>query len=283
MSAARPLRICHLGSIHCGDTAYDPGLLRSTVTGIRDVGPDLVVVAGDLTAGGYDWEYDEAATALERLDAPTVVVPGNHDSRNVGYVHFERRFGDRFTRRRIELDGERAERLGTGGITVLGADSSEPDLEGGRIGREWYDWVREGFTHPDDFNVFVLHHHLVAIPGAGREANVIQDAGDVLAVLTELGDVDLVLSGHKHVPFFWGLNGTLVANCGTASTRRVRGTIPPSWNELVVDASSIKVFVHYTDGRRQLAVIRSRITQRIVQEAFFVTDRFFASNHLPVD
>ena len=51
------------------------------------------------------------------------------------------------------------------------------------------------------------------------------------AVLTRL-DIDVVLSGHKHVPFFWGLNGILVANSGTATTRRIRGLTPSSWNEL---------------------------------------------------
>ncbi|HEX2029092.1 MAG TPA: metallophosphoesterase, partial [Nitriliruptorales bacterium] len=244
--------------------------------------PDLVVVAGDLTAGGYVWEYEQAAAALESVEAPLVVAPGNHDARNVGYIHFEQWFGERFQCHRLEFDDERAQRLATTGVTVLSLDSSEPDLDTGRIGREWYDWIRQQFQHPDDLKVLVLHHHLVAIPGTGRESNVIEDAGDVLAVLTELG-VDLALTGHKHVPFFWGLNGMLVSNCGTAATRRVRGTVRPSWNELRIDASAIRVFVHYPDGERQLAVIRSRATREIVRESFTVTQAFFSSNHLPVD
>jgi 3',5'-cyclic-AMP phosphodiesterase len=120
---------------------------------------------------------------------------------------------------------------------------------------------------------------LVAIPGTGRERNIITDAGDVLAVLTRL-DIDIILSGHKHVPFFWGLNGILVANSGTASTKRLRGSTPPSWNEIQVDASTIKVFLHYADGRRELAVIRSRTTRALVREAFYMTEDFLASNKL---
>ena len=117
------------------------------------------------------------------------------------------------------------------------------------------------------------------VSGTGRERNIITDAGDLLAVLTQL-DIDVILSGHKHVPYFWGLNGILVANSGTAATKRVRGRTPSSWNELQVDASTIKVFLHYIDGRRELAVIRSRTTRAMVREAFFMTDDFLDSNRI---
>ena len=65
-----------------------------------------------LTAARYEWEFDEAAEWLAQIDAPKVVVPGNHDSRNVGYVHFERLFGDRFSRYRRAFETERAEPTG---------------------------------------------------------------------------------------------------------------------------------------------------------------------------
>jgi 3',5'-cyclic AMP phosphodiesterase CpdA len=125
----------------------------------------------------------------------------------------------------------------------------------------------------------VIHHHLVPIPGTGRERNIITDAGDLLALLNQL-DIDIVLSGHKHVPFFWGLNGILICNSSTAATRRVRGLTPSSWNELHVDASTVKVYTHYADGRRELSVIFSRKTRAMTREAFYLTDAFLESNHL---
>jgi Icc protein len=98
-------------------------------------------------------------------------------------------------------------------------------------------------------------------------------------VLTGL-DLDIILSGHKHVPYFWGLNGILVCNSGTAATRRVRGLTPPSWNEIQVDATTIKVYLHYEDGRRELSVIRSRTTRAMIREAFYMTEDFVASNRI---
>jgi Icc protein len=277
-----PLTIAQISDLHCGEPSFQADVMESIIERVNQMSPDVVVVAGDLTAAGYEWEYEEVAHWLGRLDGPKVVIPGNHDSRNVGYIHFRKHFGERFSRFRQAFDPERAERLRTTGITVVGADSSNPDLDDGHIGREHYAWIREQFDQPDDINVFVLHHHLMPIPGTGRERNIITDAGDLLALLAQI-DIDIVLSGHKHVPYFWGLNGILVCNSGTAATKRVRGLTPPSWNELQVDASTIKVFLHYPDGRRELSVIRSRTTRALVREAFYLTEDFHASNRVLVE
>jgi 3',5'-cyclic-AMP phosphodiesterase len=274
-----PLRIAQISDIHCGELSFDPTMMESAIEGINAMSPDIVVVAGDLTAAGYEWEFEEAAKWLDRIDYPKIIIPGNHDSRNVGYLHFENYFGKRFFSYRQAFDAERAERLRAGGFTVVAVDSSEPDLNEGRVGREHYPWIKEQFHEPDDIKIFVIHHHLVSIPGTGRERNIITDAGDVLAELTQL-DIDVVLSGHKHVPYFWGINGMLVCNSSTAATRRVRGRTPPSWNEIQVDASTIKTYLHYEDGRRELSLIFNLKTQAMTREAFFLTDDFLASNRL---
>jgi 3',5'-cyclic AMP phosphodiesterase CpdA len=274
-----PLRIAQISDFHCGELTFQADVMRSIVERVNRLGPDVVVVTGDLTATGYEWEFEEAGQWLAQVEPPTVVVPGNHDSRNVGYLHFQRLFGERFSRWRVPFEPERAERLRATGITVVGVDSSDPDVNEGHIGRERYPWIREQFDQPDDFKVFAIHHHVVPIPGTGRERNIITDAGDLLAVLTSL-DIDLVLSGHKHVPYFWGLNGLLVCNAGTTATRRVRGLTPPSWNEIQVDASTVKVYLHYNDGRRELSCIRSRTTRTMIREAFYLTEDFLASNRI---
>jgi Icc protein len=280
--SSMPLRIAHLSDIHCGELSFDRDMMASAVDRINAMDPDVVVVAGDLTAAGYEWEYQEAAEWLERIQHPKVVVSGNHDARNIGYIHFEEYFGKRFSRFRAEFEPERAERLRATGVTVVAVDSSEPDLNEGRVGREHYPWIKEQFDEPDDIKVFVIHHHLVSIPGTGRERNIITDAGDVLAELTQL-DIDVVVSGHKHVPYFWGVNGMLICNSGTAATRRVRGRTPPSWNEIQVDASTIKTYLHYEDGRRELSLIFNLKTQAMTREAFYLTDDFLSSNRLLID
>jgi 3',5'-cyclic AMP phosphodiesterase CpdA len=275
-----PLRIAQVSDVHVGGSLSLPAeALDDILERLRRMEPDIVVLAGDLTTDGYEWEYEEAARWIERIEFPKIVIPGNHDSRNVGYVHFRRLFGDPYSRFRAPFDPVRAERLQATGFTVVGLDSSEPDVNEGRIGRDRYPWIREQFDEPGDIRIVTVHHHLVGIPGTGRERNIVLDAADVLLTITDL-DVDLILSGHKHVPFFWGVNGMLICNSGTAGTRRVRAGSPPSWNELHIDAATIKVFTHYLDGRRELSVIFSRKTRALTREAFYMTEDFRRSNQV---
>src|SRR5919197_589637 len=265
--------------MHAGEVTFQHDVMSRVIESINTMNPDIVIIAGDLTAAGYEDEYAEAAAIVAQIEHPKVIIPGNHDARNVGWVHFEHYFGPRFSRYRSVFPPERAERLRASGFTVVGVDSSEPDVNEGRVGRDRYGWIREQFDEPDHIKILTVHHHLVGIPGTGRERNIVLDAADVLLTLTDL-DIDLVLSGHKHVPVFWGVHGLLICNSGTAGTRRVRAGSPPSWNELHIDAATIKVFTHYLDGRRELSVIFSRKTRALTREAFFLTDDFRRSNQI---
>ncbi len=244
MSKDGRLTICQISDIHCGNNPFFiPDLLERTILEVNDLDPTAVVVSGDLTAAGYRQEFETAAEYLGRLDCEHImVIPGNHDSRNVGYVHFERLFGERYS----IIDFEDA--------VMVGVDSSEPDLNDGRVGREYYDFIREGFADAGDkLRIFVVHHHLMPIPGTGRERNIIFDAGDVLELISDVG-VNLVLSGHKHVPYSWKLENMFLVNAGTASTTRLRGNTRPCYNIIEIEDGRVQVFRKYPFKQRELTV-----------------------------
>ena len=243
MSTDGRLTICQISDIHCGSPYFVPDLLERSTREINDCEPTAVVVSGDLTDAGYRQEYEQAAEYVNRFDCENLmVIPGNHDSRNVGYIHFERLFGERYS----VIEFEEA--------IMVGVDSSEPDLNDGRVGREHYDFIRESFQSAEErLKIFVVHHHLIPIPGTGRERNIIFDAGDVLELLVEVG-VDLVLSGHKHVPHSWRLEDMLIVNAGTASTTRLRGDTQPCYNVIEIENGCVKIFRKYPFRERQLAV-----------------------------
>ena len=82
--------IAQLSDVHVGGGRYREELLRAAIEEINTAEPDLVVVAGDLTDEGYPDQYPLAKEELSALACPLIVrVPGNHDARNVGYLHFE--------------------------------------------------------------------------------------------------------------------------------------------------------------------------------------------------
>lgn len=238
--------IAQISDIHCGSPFHDPELLRRAVEEIGTLGPDLVLVAGDLTQEGYVGEFQQARDALRPLTESftTMVIPGNHDAKNVGHVHFQDHFGKGEGAGGYDhvLRIERTEPPGV--VSIVGIDSSKPDLAEGEVGRERYSWIREQFSETADFRIFALHHHLVPVPGTGRERNTVWDAGDVLALLGDLA-VDMVLCGHKHVPHVWQLGAMLIVNSGTASSYRLRGYTRPSYNIVTVDDDEIVVTLVY--------------------------------------
>ncbi len=229
--SAAAVTIAHISDLHCGEQHFEPNLLERAIAEVNDLQPEIVICSGDLTTFGFRHEYQQAREYLDRIECDSVVVvPGNHDSRNVGYVHFE------------ELFGERNSVLRKSGVTVVAVDSTEPDLDHGQIGRGRYRWIEEAFAaEPSDLRIFVLHHHLLPVPGTGRERNVVYDAGDAIECLQRAG-VHLVLSGHKHVPYAWRLENLFVVNTGTVSSLRLRGHTRPCYNVIEITGRHVDVW-----------------------------------------
>ena len=224
-----PFTIAQLSDLHCGSPHFVGSMLERAIVEVNALQPDLVVVSGDLTDDGLRQEFITAQEYLGLIECErTIVIPGNHDSRNVGYVHFE------------ELFGDRSAEVHSDGVSVVAIDSTEPDLNHGTVGRGRYPWIQERFERDAYLRIFVLHHHLLPIPGTGRERNVVHDAGDTLETLQRAG-VHLVLSGHKHVPYAWRLENLFVVNAGTVSTTRLRGRTKPCYN--IIEASPERVAV----------------------------------------
>lgn len=228
------MRIVQISDIHVGSGLFRPELLDAAIEETNALEPDLVVIAGDLTMEGYRWEFEEAKGYLDRLECENVVVvPGNHDAKNVGYRHFEEFFGLR--------EGAVTVTIPEGEAKIVALDSTKPDLDEGEIGREHYAWIDSEFRNWNRGpKIVIVHHHILAVPGTGRDVNNLRDAGDVMAIFREL-KVDMVLSGHRHVPYVWSISGVRIVHSGTASSMRVRGTMPPSYNIIELDDQSVRI------------------------------------------
>ena len=239
-----------MSDIHVGSGLFRPDLLEATIQETNALAPDLVAVVGDLTMEGYRWEFEEAKGFLDRLECDNVVYAmGNHDAKNVGYRHFEDYFGIR--ERAVEIP------VAEGVAKVVSLDSTKPDLDEGEVGREHYGWLDSEFRGWDQGpRILMIHHHILAVPGTGRDVNNLRDAGDVMAILREL-KVDLVLSGHRHVPYVWSISGVRIVHSGTVSTMRVRGVMPPSYNVIEFDEDSVEIRLQQPgkgkDGEEPLA------------------------------
>ncbi len=225
----RPFTIAQISDLHYGSAPFVPDLMESIVGQINELEPDLLVVSGDLTMSGYRKEFVDAKEQIDQISCRNkLIIPGNHDSMNAGYMHF------------TDVIGPRQGVFSDDDIVVVGVDSTQPDLDDGRVGRSLYGWIEQNLTAVSGLRVFVLHHHILPVPDTGRERNVCYDAGDVIKLLLRSG-VDLVLSGHKHVPHAWNLNGLTVTTAGTTCSNRLRGVAGPSYNVIRCRDTGISV------------------------------------------
>ncbi len=227
-------KIIQVSDIHFGEKTFSSDLKNNLLKQIGNENPDLIVISGDLTTQGYVNEYNDAAIFLDELKSitETHVIPGNHDARNVGLLHFEKQIGKR---KFLHMDKD-------GGFAIVGLDSSEPDINDGQIGVDQLEWLKGELNKiPSDMcKIITFHHHLLPIPQTGRERNILLDSGDLLRVLIDYG-VDFVLNGHKHVPNVWMIEKMVTINSGTATTRKLRGDTYPSYNELLINDCEIFV------------------------------------------
>lgn len=254
--------IVQISDIHVGEAEFVPSLLTRCVDEINELKPDIVIVTGDLTGMGYRREYETVKNYLTPIKCKNIIIqPGNHDSRNVGYMHFE------------DLIGQRYSSFKKDSLEIVAADSSEPDLDNGQIGREYYKWIKNEFigTGEQEYRIFAMHHHLIPIPQTGRERNIVNDAGDVLEVLVDAG-VDMVLCGHKHVPYIWRFEDMYIITAGTVSCLRLRGKIEPNYNIIYIKEDKIDVFRRFPFDRVEKILGLERKSIKGKLNAKFVTD-----------
>lgn len=235
--------IAHISDLHVSVSDFDEDIFMKAVTEINNLKPDMVILTGDLTDHGYYKEFEQATRYLAMFESPLFAVPGNHDARNLGYQTFEELVGERSWKLTMDDD-----------FTVIGLDSSSPDEDKGHIGTPQHMWLEHQLDEcviNENCSIVALHHHIVPIPQTGRERNVLSDAGDILKTLTT-HEVDLVLSGHKHVPNIWKINDTLIVNSGSLCSTKLRGKNKNSYNVYNITDSEIEIFLNEVDGDKFL-------------------------------
>ena len=189
-------------------------------------------------------EFERAAWYLDNIETPMLVVPGNHDARHVGDQCFGELIVNRFDTLKLHKKG----------IKIIGLDSTEPDLDYGKVGRTQQKFMQielEKAQKDNLYSIIALHHHIIPVPKTGRERNVLSDAGDILQSIIE-GSANLVLSGHKHMPHVWIMGGTTFATAGTASSLKLRGKEFASYNTVEINEENIKIMLRSANGKHRI-------------------------------
>jgi Icc protein len=190
-----PFLIAQLSDPHIGADwiAPDPAaLLSAAVAALGRLGPDVVIVSGDLVENAEDVEYERVQEALEPLDVPVHVLPGNHDDRDALHRHF----GVPGT------DGEPVQYAAElGPLRLVVVDSTAPGHEHGELDGERLGWLDAELAAAPERPTLIAMHHPPLCTGAPAidEIALRADGRRALGELLERHPQVLkVVAGHVH-------------------------------------------------------------------------------------
>lgn len=231
------MMLVQLSDIHVGPQ-FRKEVFEKAVEEVNRLNPDAVIVTGDLTENGILDEFERVKEYLKKIKNKNIIVlSGNHDYRNTGYLLFKKFFPSKTIH---EFDDAVIITLGT----------ARPDRDEGEVGYRQNLWLARTLSkYTNKTKIIAMHHHLISIPDTGSDRIIVLDAGDVLqSALT--AKINLVLCGHKHRPWIWNLGPLTIAYAGTTSSERMRGFFENTYNIISVDKGKVSVDLKVVNGER---------------------------------
>lgn len=204
---------------------------------ISDVAVAAVLLTGDVADTGSPADYEPVPTALAQLDAPLVVIPGNHDDRPELRAALDLAGAADAPIRSVTQAGE---------LRVIACDTL---VAGETAGRLDVDWVAAQLAADSTTpTVLVMHHpplqiasvelDPIALPAADRDA--------LAALLHEAPNVINIIAGHVHRAVLGRLAGVPVI--AASSSWQQLSFDPPGapeweWDEAAAPTVAFHVFL----------------------------------------
>lgn len=217
---------------HISDVHFGPPHLERVSDGVIEFveqrRPDVVVLSGDLTQRAKPEQFRQARRFVDRIPAPVVVVPGNHDVPL--YRIWERIFAPFGAYRRYFSD-ELEPIYRDEELLIVGINTAfNWTWKDGRITLSRLLEVGELLERTPEsiLKVVVAHHHLIPPPNFGTQ-RVLSNAYEAIDLFSSAG-VDLILSGHLHQAYIGnseefypkGRPPVVILHSGTTTSSRGR-------------------------------------------------------------
>ncbi|MCX6552341.1 MAG: metallophosphoesterase [Acidobacteria bacterium] len=191
-------------------------------------------------------QFRDARAFLDRLPAPQIVVPGNHD---VPLHNVAVRFLQPLRRYRRYVTDDLRPYFDDEEMAVLGVNTARSlTIKGGRVNDAQVAWMSDRLRAcPPGAVKIIVTHHPFDVPQGDDERNLVGRARMAMGALAGCG-VDLFLAGHLHVSRTshsaarYKINGhsALVVQAGTVASDRGRGEAN-SFNVVRIDRPQIAV------------------------------------------
>jgi 3',5'-cyclic AMP phosphodiesterase CpdA len=239
--------IAHISDLHFG--RHDLDVMEHLLASIEKSSPDLVVISGDFTQRARHVEFAEARRFLDRIAAPKLVTPGNHDVPLYNLFNRYLRPFRKYDTYIAPLD-QPLSLYQDDELAVLGLNTARRfTRKNGRLSWPQIASIRRALASmPREVTKVIVTHHPLAVPDS---ADSIELAGRALVALRAIAAAGghLLLSGHHHralsghVTELSGAGSILIVHAGTAISTRTRGIGGNSYNLIQIAHRQISVRV----------------------------------------
>ena len=244
-------RIALIADLHFG--TVPPQLALQLARDLGHLRPDLIIVAGDLTMRSTRIEFADAKSWLESLQAPLLVLPGNHD---LPLWSLFERFTNPFARYSRASGAKLMPVFEDRQSFILGLNTTaswQPNLR-------WHEGTARrrdvaaarlllAAAPAEKARIVATHHPLLAIEGFPRTRPV-RRAARAMAMLAEQ-KTEMLLSGHIHQTYAVAVDrpaGAIIAvGAPTALSTRMRGEPNGFWL-IEVLPERFQLCLHSFDG-----------------------------------
>lgn len=211
-----------------------PLVVEALVALARQQRPDLVVLSGDITQRARPRQFGAAKAFVDRLGAPVLAIPGNHDMALFDlWARLTRPYARYATAFGAELEPVHA----TQHLLVVGVNTTRAwRHKNGEVSMAQIDRVAKRLAEasPQQLRMVVVHQP-VAVTQTQDRTNLLRGRSAATRVWAAAG-ADLVMGGHIHLPYIVALQGLArplwVVQAGTAVSSRTRLGVPNSVNVL---------------------------------------------------
>ncbi len=190
-----------------------------------DPRPDLVLLTGDLVDEGQPAEYAALAEILAGLRIPHLLIPGNHDARDVLRAELP-------AHGYLPAQGPLDYAIEDHPARIVALDTTVPGKHHGAIGAPSLAWLDATLAADTGRPVLLMLHHppfLCGIPYLDKYG--LEAPERLAAVVARHPHVERILCGHVHRPMQVRFAGTLAVTCPSTTTQialRLRADAPPA-------------------------------------------------------
>lgn len=224
--------LLQISDLHFG-TEQAP-VVEALVALARQQRPDLVVLSGDITQRARTAQFQAARAFVDRLDAPVLAIPGNHD---IPLFNLWTRLHHPYAQHAAAFGADLEPVHDAPNLLVVCVNTTRAwrHKHGEVSGRQIESVARHLETAEAAQLRIVVVHQPVAVTRAEDVQNLLRGHQAALRQWAAAG-ADIVMGGHIHLPYVMPLNDLArpvwAVQAGTAVSSRVRSGRPNSVNLL---------------------------------------------------